>query len=142
MSLANTVLNIITTMIQDNCYMWTHIFNINIVVIFEFFFKNFRYWKLPDRKRSDIGNYRTKEDNQSYLDFVGHQPTRVQIEEMKEDFANSSGQLLDMDNCECWILEYMVWLLICLIINFSIFCSGWGGGLTLFFYFVDTVLFL
>jgi hypothetical protein len=35
------------------------------------------------------------------LGFVGHQPTRVQdekIEEMKEDFANSSGQLLDVDN--------------------------------------------
>jgi hypothetical protein len=46
-------------MIQDNCHMWRHIFNINIAVIFEFFFKNFFFLK-------DIGNYRTEEDDQSY----------------------------------------------------------------------------
>jgi hypothetical protein len=55
-------------------------------------------------KALDIGNYRTEKGDQSYLDFVGHQPieyTCVQdekIEEMKEDFANSSGQLLNVDN--------------------------------------------
>ena len=59
-----------------------------MVVIFEFFFEFFFLRTL------DIGNCWTEEDNQSYLDFVGHQPTRVQDEkigELKEDFANLSG---------------------------------------------------
>jgi hypothetical protein len=35
-------------------------------------------------KTLDIGNYRTEEDDQSYLDFAGHQPTRVQDEKLKK----------------------------------------------------------
>jgi hypothetical protein len=64
--------------------MWRHIFNINIAVIFEIFFL----------KTLDIGNYQTEEDDQSYLDFVGHQLKTKKLKKMKEDFedfVNSSG---------------------------------------------------
>jgi hypothetical protein len=71
--------------------LWRHIFNINIAVIFEFFFFI---------KTLDIGNYQTEKEDQSYLDFFSHQHlcSRRKIEEMKEDFSNSSKQLLDVDN--------------------------------------------
>jgi hypothetical protein len=51
---------------------------------------------------------------------------------MKEDFANSSGQPLDvdiLDNFEYWILEYGLafnLLIFIKLLNF-LFCSGWGG---------------
>jgi hypothetical protein len=90
--------------------MWRHIFNINIALIFGFFF--FLKKTLDIRYYS---RYRTEEDDQSYLDFVGHHLCSRRKIEMKEDFTNSSGQLLDVDNLNIGYWN-MVRLLICLFL--------------------------
>jgi hypothetical protein len=71
-------------MIQDNYYMWHHIFNINIAVIFEiFFFKNFSVGYFPSGSRKILEITGLKKTIKA-LDFVSHQPTRVQDEKLKK----------------------------------------------------------